>query len=476
VLVIEMVRTHMERVIWIGAIAALCAGCVTAPLTPSAQVPATFEQTTAGAAWPGKQWYRDFGSAELDDLIAQAQQANLDLNAAAARVRQADARARAAGAAILPRIEAGGTTTRIEGRSGGTTARETDGSALLSTTYEVDFWGRSRATATSARLSALASRADRDTLTLTTLAGVTNSYFQVLSLRERLKLARANLDSNREVLQVIEARFNAGAAAAAELASQRAAVATAELTIPLFEQQEFEARGALALLIGRAPEGFTVAAQALDGLADPAVAPGLPAELLMRRPDVLSAESSLQAAHADLAAARAALFPSLTLTGSGGVQDPAVQAAVITLAGTGPSLSLGASLLQTIFDGGRQRAVRDEAQAREQELLTLYRGAILNALLDVETALAAIRRLNLQQSAQQESVTQSEQAFEGARLRYRAGSGDYLTVLDSQRTLYAAQEQASQYRLARLQAAVGLSKALGGGWQSSTAIVPVPGR
>ena len=165
-------------------------------------------------------------------------------------------------------------------------------------------------------------------------------------------------------------------------------------------------------------------------------------------------------------AARAALLPSITLTASGGLQNPAVQAAVDTLTGTGGTLTLGASLLQTIFDGGRRRAARSAATARQQELVALYRGSILAALLDVETALSSIQHLNAQQAAQIENVAQSQRAFEGAQLRYQAGSGDYLTVLEAQRLLYAAREQQSNYRLARLQALVGLYKALGGGWQA----------
>jgi NodT family efflux transporter outer membrane factor (OMF) lipoprotein len=460
----------MRVVLGSCAITILCAACTTpTDLQTVANVPATFEQQSrTQAQWPSKEWYRGFASQELNELIAQVTQNNLDLVAAEARIRRADARARAAGAAILPQVDVDASATHIAGGARGQSARETDWSALLSASYEVDFWGKNRLGSKSAQLSVLASQADRDTLALTALTGVANNYFQVLSLRERVQLAHANLDSAREVLQVIDARFNAGAAAAAELASQKAAVANAELTIPPLEQQEIEARGALALLVGRAPEDFTVTAQRLDDLSEPIVTPGLPSELLMRRPDVLSAESALQAAHADLAAARAALFPALTLTGSGGIQNPAMQAAVITLEGTGYSVSLGAALVQTIFDGGRRRAVRDEAQAKEQELLANYRAAILNALLDVETALSALHHLDLQQTAQTQNVTQSELAFEGARLRYRAGASDYLSVLDAQRTLYGAREQASVYKLARLQAVVGLCKALGGGWQQSS--------
>jgi NodT family efflux transporter outer membrane factor (OMF) lipoprotein len=461
-----------RRRILIVAVAVSVAGCTTAPLElPPSAAPPAFQQPVAGpVAWPATQWFRDFASPELDGLIALATRDNLDLAAAEARVRQADARARAAGAGILPQIDGTANIDRIGGRANGASAHETDWSALLSASYEIDFWGKNRAALDSARLSVVASQADRETVALTAATSVANTYFQVLSLREQLSLAQANLKTANDVLQVIEARFHAGVATPSELASQKAAVANALLTIAPLEQQESDARGALAVLVGRAPENFTVAAERLDALKEPTVVPGVPSELLHRRPDILNAEANLRAAHADLAAARAALFPSLSLTASGGLQNPAVQAAVITLEGTGYTLSLGAALAQTIFDGGRRRAVRDEAEAKQQELIANYRAAILSALLDVESALSALQHLDAQQAAQQENITQSERAFEGANLRLRAGATDYLTVLDAQRTLSAARDQFSQYRLARLQAIVGLIKSLGGGWQDPAAV------
>ena len=454
----------------------VCTACSAPPLRIPRDRPNTFEYAlSTEAAWPTLDWYRAFSSTELDRLIRLALDDNLDLAAAEARVRQADARARAAGGAILPQVDLSPSATRFSGRSNGVVAHETDWSALLSASYEVDFWGKNRANRNALGYAAVASEADRGTVALTIEAGVANGYFQLLSIRERARLARANLDSAREILAAIQARFDAGAAGPAELAAQRAAVATAELTLPGLAQQEIETRAALALLVGHAPEGFVIEAQVLDGLSEPVVAPGLPAELLTRRPDILSAEANLRSAHADVGAARAALFPSLTLTASGGVQNPAVQAAVLTLEGTGPALTLGASLTQTIFDAGRRRAARDEAQAHETELIATYRAAILSALVDVETALAAIQHLNAQRSAQAENVAQSERAWEGARLRYRAGSGDFLSVLDAQRTLNSAREQMSQYRLARLQAIVSLCKALGGGWEPASRFEHVTG-
>jgi len=231
--------------------------------------------------------------------------------------------------------------------------------------------------------------------------------------------------------------------------------------------QERAALGALAVLVGRDPEGFHVGERELETLREPAVTPGLPAELLLRRPDIAAAEFSLRAANADVAAARAALFPALSLTANGGLQNPAVQAAVITLSGTGPSLTVGAALTQAIFDGGRHGALRAEAEARAQELLANYRAAIRAGLLDVETALDLLQQLRSQEHSQRENLVQSEAAYEGARLRYHEGSGDYLTLLDAQRAWVAARAGMSRYRLSRLSALVNLCKALGGGWTSA---------
>jgi outer membrane protein TolC len=181
---------------------------------------------------------------------------------------------------------------------------------------------------------------------------------------------------------------------------------------------------------------------------------------------VFTAEANLQSASADVVAARAALFPSLSLTAAGGIQNPALNAAVLSLSGVGPTLNLGASIAQPMFDGGRLRAVTAEARGKEQELTQSYRAAIVAALVDVENSLSAIHHLEAARAFEEETLTQGERAFEGAQLRYKAGNGDYLSVLEAQRTLYAVRDQYSRYKLARLQALVSLCKALGGGWQA----------
>jgi NodT family efflux transporter outer membrane factor (OMF) lipoprotein len=457
--------------------AALACGCATesAPQPPPV-TPAAFEHraAAASASWPAQDWYRGFGSDELNALVDEAVRDNTDLTGASERVAQADARARQAGAAILPKVSIDGNATYLSGHSNQGSGHELDWFGMLSASYEVDFWGKNRAAANAAGLQAGASRAERDTVALTLLGGVAGQYFQVLALRERLAIARANRDATRKILEAVQARFDAGVASPTELASQKAAWYAAQIAISDLEQLEMEARAALAVLLGRPPESFEIRANNLDSLREPVVAAGLPSELLTRRPDLVAAEANLRAAHANLAAARAAMFPNLTLTAAAGVQNPALPATVLTIPGAGPSYSAIASLTQPIFDHGRLAAQRDEALAREQELVATYRAAIIASLADVEKALSAVQHLNTVREFQLGSVAESERAFEGAQLRYQRGSGDFLTLLESQRTLYAARDQYAQYRLARLQALVGLCKALGGGWNAASAATRAP--
>jgi NodT family efflux transporter outer membrane factor (OMF) lipoprotein len=461
-----------KAIVACGFAALAASGCLATRIVPlTTDAPTAFDHGAGGAVavWPGEDWYGGFSSNQLNALIAQAVRNNTDLRAAAARIAQADARARQAGAAILPSLDAAGNATFLAGHSSNGSAHETDWSVLGLASYEVDFWGRNRARVDAAGFMATASRADRDTLALTALAAVADGYFQALALHERAAIARSNRDTARTLRNVVQLRYDAGAASPVELALQTAALGNAAAAIPELERQEAESRAALAILVGRVPEQFEIEYRTLAGLTEPAIGAGLPAELLRRRPDVFAAESNLRAARADLDAARAAMFPSLTLTAAAGLQNPALNAAVITLPGSGPTLGLTASLLQTIFDHGKLRAQHAEVLARNEELLAAYRSAILNALRDTETALSAIQYLDTARPFQVEALAQEERALEGARLRYEAGAGDYLSVLESQRSLYAARDQFVQYQLARLQSRVALCKALGGGWQQPAA-------
>jgi NodT family efflux transporter outer membrane factor (OMF) lipoprotein len=457
----------MKRVLLASVCALALAACATTsplPQRAASDVPAAFEQPIAETApiWPKADWWRGFGSEELNSLIAATQGGNLNVAAAEARIVQADARVREVGSALLPTVSIGGDTNLRTG------SNATPTGISLGASYEFDFWGRNRSLLRGAEASNRATRADRETVALTAVSATASTYFQLLSLRERLEISRLNLENAQAVLSVTEARVRNGIASPLELAQQRQTIAGQQAQIPQLEQQELETRAALALLLGRPPEGFDVTARDLASIEAPGVAPGLPSELLVRRPDVVTAEANLEGANANLAVARAALLPSISLTASGGISTGTLSGLV-----TNPiyTAGIGLSIAQAIFDAGRREAVTDEARAREQELLLSYRGTVINAFSEVETTLGSIANLDEQVMFQTEQVIQSETAFTIAQARYREGVDDFLVVLDTQRSLYSARDQLQQTRLGQLLSLVALYKALGGGWEDPTATV-----
>ena len=448
--------------LWVATLLGGCAVTGNAP-APAPDMPQAFtEAPAADAAAPAADWCGAFGSADLSSLIAAAQAANPDIAIAAERVRQAEAQVRMADATLFPALNLGAGSSRRETRvDGGNWQKDDASSATLSASYEVDLWGKNASGLRSAEAALRASRFDGETVRLTLVAGVANGYFQLLSLRGRLTIARENLDIAERVFKVVDSRVRNGAASALDLARQKAAVLTQRAAIPSLELQERQTLFALAILLGRAPEGFETTAVSVTGLAVPRVAPGLPAQLLLRRPDLASAEAQLAAANADVAAARAALLPGISLTGSAGLASDVL---INFLNAPTAVLAIGASLLQPIFDGGRLRAQVDVAASRERELVESYRKAVLAALADVESALAAGGRTAAQERLQEQVVEQARVALGLAEIRYREGADDLLTMLDAQRTLFQAEDQLAQIRLSRLQASVGLFKALGGAW------------
>jgi len=415
-------------------------------------------------------WWKQFGSPELDRLIEQARLGSFDLAAAVARVRQAQAGTVIAGGSQLPEIKAGANANRQKLlRGNGYSQLDADSSnkavdyfdANLSASYEIDFWGGKRASRDSAQFALQASEFDRATVELTLLSGVANTYAQALSLREQSRIAELNLTNAQNVLKLVQTRFDSGSATALELAQQKSLVAAQQRQLPLVQQQARDALISLAALLGRPVQELQTGAEPFERLQWPTIAAGVPSDLLSRRPDIARAEAQLAAAEADVKVARAAMLPTVTLTaqlGSGANQfDDMIRS---------PFYNLTAGLVAPIFNNGRLSAERDKATARQEELLETYRGAIINGFADVEKALNGIRGLDEQRQWQSEELNQAQTAFDIAQRRYQAGAEDWLTVLETQRTLYAAQDLNVQLRLSRLQASVALYKALGGGWQT----------
>ncbi len=441
-----------------------CAGLIHPPPTPPVPTvpPAFTEQPAGDLAVPTADWWRAFGSADLSDLVTASLDANPDVAIAAEHVRQAEAQVRIAGASLFPVLTFGAGTSRREVReSGGALVGGSSSNAGFSASYEADLWGRNAFGVRAARAGLRATRFDQETARLTVVAGVADAYFQLLSLRGRLVIARENLAIAERVFKVVDSRVRNGANSALDRARQEAAVLSQQAAIPPLEVQERQTLIALAILLGRAPEGFDTAASSIEGLTVPRVAPGMPSQLLVRRPDLASAEAEIAAANADVGAARAALLPSIQLTGSAGLASTAL---INVLKAPTLALSIGASLLQPIFEGGRLRAQVTIAESREQELALAYRRSVLAALSDVESALSASSHTDEQAALQEQVLEQARLALKLAEVRYREGADDLVVLLDAQRTLFAAEDELRQLRLAQLQASVDLFKALGGGW------------
>lgn len=464
-----------------GVVSALAA-CSLGPKYQRPDIPPPAEWTgtdPAGAAWPSADWWRAFNSPELNELIAEARGANDDLAAALARVDEADAQAQVAGAALLPSVSAGAGANRARGRSsvggaGGSTGTAGTVNAVtrpptynlfastLSASYELDFWGRYRALHDAARMAALASRYDRGTVELTVMTSVANTYFQVLELRDRLQVARSNLASAQATLDDLGTEEQVGTVTSLEIAQQKTTVANLAAVLPPLQEQLQQTTDALAILVGKEPEAIGITAGTLADLAEPRVTPGLPSELLARRPDVAAAEAQLQEANANIRAARAAFFPSLSLTAEGGFASTALGTAL------NPAhriFEVSAGLTQPIFDGGALRGQYRFTQARYTELLANYHKAVISAFGNVEDALVAVNESADLLQRQQQAVDTARDAYQLSQDQLAAGTINILTVLNTETALFTAQDGLVQAKYSHLSALVTLFNALGGGWQ-----------
>ncbi|WP_226476393.1 efflux transporter outer membrane subunit [Pseudomonas sp. MWU16-30323] len=455
------------------AVSLMLAACsnLAPPVDSGVQAPAAWQSPNPDTTrQDSRKWWSTFGSPALDRLVTQAQLGSYDLAAAIARVHQAQASAVIAGAPLLPSLVGGVNASRqklLRGKGYSQLDVDDENKAVdsfdasLTASYEVDFWGGRRAARDSATLGVRASEFDQATVELTLLSGVANSYTQALALQEQHRIAALNLANARNVLDLVQARYTAGSATALELAQQKSLVAAQQRQLPQVQQQAQEAVITLAALLGVPVQQLDLGQQRFEHINWPGIAAGIPSELLSRRPDIASAEARLAAAQADVVVARAAMLPTVLLGAS--IGSGASTASDILRS---PFYTLTAGLTAPIFDNGRLGAERDKTLARQDELLQLYRGAIINGFADVEKALNSIHGLDAQRQWQREELDQAQSAFEIAQRRYEAGAEDLLTVLETQRTLYAAQDLNVQLRLARMQASIALYKALGGGWQA----------
>jgi multidrug efflux system outer membrane protein len=443
-------------------------GCSVVPTyrRPDLPPPTAWSNTApASVDWPRVDWWQDFGSMQLNGFMAQAKAGNDDIAAAIARVRQADAQVRIAGSALLPTIDLGSAASRQRtfGVSGTRTPIYNEFSPQLSASYELDFWGKNRATREAAVAVAQASRYDRDTIALSVYTSVALTYFQALEAHDRLMVAQDDLNNAQHILDGLELEQQVGVVTALDVAQQATTVATVNATIPPLAQQLQQDIDALAILVGQSPESVKLELEStLDDLTPPPVIAGLPSELLARRPDVAEAEAQLRGANANIGAARAAFFPSIDLTASGGFASSVLAG---LLSPQNEVFAVAASATQTIFDFGARSGQLAFSHARYSELLSDYHKTVLTAFGNVEDALVAVRQTADEQVRQQDAVDKARRAFEYAQLQMQAGTTNILTELNTEIVLFTAQDALVQVKYLHLQALVDLYQALGGGWQ-----------
>jgi multidrug efflux system outer membrane protein len=452
--------------------ALVLAGCTS--LAPDYQRPAA----PVATAWPAAAadssaapvadipWQRFFTDTRLRELIGQALANNRDLRIAALNIERARGLYRIERAGQWPTVMAGATSalqrTPADLSPGGRadTTRRHD-LAIGISSYELDFFGRVRSLNDAALQQFLATEEARRSAQLSLVAEVANAWLALAADRERLQLARDTLRNQRDAQALVRARVDGGVASPIDLRRAQTTVEAARADLARFTTQVAQDENALALLVGaplraEALPASLETASTLDTLPE-----GLPSQVLQRRPDIRAAEHRLQAANAHIGAARAAFFPSVTLTAGGGLASRGLSE---LFQGGAGAWSFMPQIVLPIFDGGRRRAALDVARTERDIAVTEYEGAIQRAFREVADALALRGTLGDQLDAQQSLVAATEDTFRLSDVRFRQGAQGYLEVLDSQREMYAARQALIGTRLTHLSNQVTLYKALGGGW------------
>jgi multidrug efflux system outer membrane protein len=411
-----------------------------------------------------KDWWKIFESTQLTQLIELAQQKNPDVIIAAEHVKQAELQMKIANASLFPAFalnaSSGEKTSKLDSNSWINSGSTSVG---LTANYEVDLWGAEMANRHFAKATYKATAFTNEAIRLSISAGVATAWFNYLALQERIVSAGKNIDIAERIQRIVDSLYRNGAATAADVAVQRTNLLSQQNALLPLQLQLDQTRAALALLEGQVPQAYQLASETFSTLKIPTLNAGVPASVITRRPDVASAEAQLQASSANVYAARSALLPSIQLSGNMGKSAAELFSLNPALQTAGWSLSL----VQTIFAGGRVTNQVRISESRRVELLEQYRKVILMALQETDDAFNRVNITEQQERNQQNIVMQASRSLRLNEDRYREGSVDLQTLLDSQRSFFQAQDALVQQRLARLKATVDLYKALGGGWQNT---------
>ncbi len=442
------------------------------PVTPTAAAyGATSDQHLIVGGHVAREWWRDFGDPQLDNLIAEALRENQNLKGALARVGKARALTGEARSAEFPMIAAAGLVTR-EQTSETTTNRfpsnlTTTYRLPLTLSWELDLFGRVRRLNEGARANFAAAQELAEATRLAVAAETASTYFALGATDEETRIVARTLKLQTEMLSLVQARRDAGRASDLAVEQARLAVSISEADLAAVANRRAILKNGLAVLLGQAAPAFEVGELRPTSPVLPSIPVGLPSDLLLRRPDLAAAENNLRAANAQVGVAKAAFFPTISLTGSAGYAS-----ADLTDLFLHDSRAWGISpgIYLPIFQGGRNRANYHQSQATYEEAVAGYRQNILTALREVQDALTASQRLSEQSDAIARAVASARKAQELAEERYLAGATSYLEVIDAQRTALTVERSAAALTGQRLITRVALIRALGGGWEAPAAM------
>jgi multidrug efflux system outer membrane protein len=409
-------------------------------------------------------WWEVFQDEQLQDLVRTALQQNYDVRIAAARISEAQAQLGIARANQFPSVSAGAdiTSQRTAKSLRFPEFEETSGQLVLSASWELDFWGKYRRATEAARANLLASEWGRRAVITTLVSNMASAYFQLRAFDLQLEISKETLVSRRDSLRLTQLLADHGSTSMLDVRQAEQLVFTAAAEIPTLEQQIEQEENFISILLGENPSSVPRGRKLTDQPHSPSVPAGLPSVLLERRPDIREAEQQLIAANAQIGVAKAAYFPDISLTGTGGFQSPAL---LNLFSGPAGLWSFGPALTQPIFTAGRLRSNVRLAEAQQQEAVLFYQQRIQGAFREVSDALIAYRKTQ-EFRAQQQLLAQSAQ--DAARLsdmRYRGGVTSYLEVLTNETNYFTAELGLAQAQFNELQSLVQLYNALGGGWQ-----------
>lgn len=433
-------------------------------LTPQYMRPATAvpEQWTGGSIveeatkQDKNPFWKEIEDEELLGLIETSLKQNLDIESALQRTMQARAQAKISGAELIPAIDASfGASRSYDHSAGGNYSQSSSLRGGLGLSYELDLWQRNKAGVKSALFQMDSSRFDQDVVTIGIVSDVIINYAQLITLQKRIDVARKNLLNAEEILSIIETRFSEGSNSSLEVAQQKTSIYGFRATITSLEKQYSASRNALAILTGVAPQKFLIKPEVrnLPKLPEASLIP--PASLLANRPDIRSVEAELMANNADIGAARAAFYPSLSLGADASVIAGSFNSPAATV------LELSSSILAPIFSGGRLSGNLEKITARQKELAATYQKTILISFQESEDAIDALKSARVQNKTYKNATSAANIAYKIAKERFDAGSADFLNLLDSQRTLLQAEDNVVQAEFEEFTAIVQLYKALG---------------